>query len=209
MEAKEEIKISVIMPVYLGKYKEAGIDRENKLVRAVSSVLEQSYSVHEIIIIADGCKRTPELIHEYFSDNDPIRLIEIPKQKNFSGIPRNEGINAATGDIICYLDSDDYFGVDHMKKIAEKFDYKNYPWCFFDDMTYYDGRFSARGCKLYHGRCGTSNIAHRTDIKERWNLYNSYGSDDWGFIKKLLHHKFQRIGQAQYCVCHIPKRYDV
>ena len=45
--------ISVIMPSYLGAYKNAAKDRDRKIVRAINSVVRQTYKDWELIIIAD------------------------------------------------------------------------------------------------------------------------------------------------------------
>ena len=56
--------ISIIMPSYLGAYRKSAKDREVKLRRAVKSVIHQEYDDWELIIVADVCERTVEIIKE-------------------------------------------------------------------------------------------------------------------------------------------------
>ena len=82
-------KISIIMPSYLGDYPMAAKDRELKIHRAIYSVLKQEYENWELIIIADGCNKTVDIINKY-KDNRII-LISVTKQRIYSDI-RNIGI---------------------------------------------------------------------------------------------------------------------
>ena len=104
-------KFSIIMPSYLGDYPNSATDKEDKLIRAIESVLQQTYKNWELIIIADGCDKTINLLKKYFKTidkNKDIVLYLVPKQKIWSGV-RNFGIQKATGDYIIYLDIDDYY----------------------------------------------------------------------------------------------------
>lgn len=94
--------VSVVIPVY---------NVEPYLDRCVKSVADQSYSNLEIILVNDGSTdESPELC-DAWSERDPrIRAIH---QKNAGlGMARNAGMAAASGEYICFFDSDDY--VDEM-----------------------------------------------------------------------------------------------
>jgi glycosyltransferase involved in cell wall biosynthesis len=207
------MKVSIICPSSLAKRKYQADNPEDKLIRAVTSVLMQDYDDKEVIIIADGCEETINIIQDHFySGNLPCRLnaISIPKQLPFSGNVRNAGIEVATGDIICYLDADDYLGSDHVTTIVKHFTGQ---WVWFNDLTLVKDQFVERECSLKLGFCGTSNIAHSRDMKARWNAVNTYGKDDWGFIQNLQKEcpDGVKIETPSYIVCHIPfkRGYDV
>ena len=207
------MKISIVMPCHLGEYRNAAKDRERKLIRAINSVMFQdAICKFELLVVADGCRKTIELVKENFPEEHKkglVRLLEIDKQKPFSGVPRNTGIDFAKGEWICYLDADDIFGPEHLSIIDRNTG--KHDWVFFNDMVYSAGQFEERSCFIEPYKCGTSNIAHRKSMQARWDIANTYGRDDWKFIKKLKDEsdRWTKIETAEYIVCHIPKNYDV
>ena len=88
------MNISVIIPTF---------NRKKTLKRAIQSVLMQSYTPYEIIVIDDG---SDDCTKEWLKDNYPN--VKYIYQMN-SGVSsaRNKGIKFARGDWIALLDSDD------------------------------------------------------------------------------------------------------
>lgn len=209
------MRFSIITPSYLGDYRNAGKDRPRKLRRAINSVMLQNTNLEfEQIVVADGCPLTAEIIKSEFKQelsDGILRLIEIPKQKNFSGVPRNTGINAAKGEWICYLDNDDILGGDHLEILNRHVN--GFDWVFFNDLVSDGKQFIERYCYFRPYQCGTSNIAHRRSMRSRWKERNSYGTDDWQFINILKNESknYATIKTPEYVVCHIPLRggYDI
>ena len=181
--------ISVVMPTYLGAYPRSGRNREGKLPRAIQIVLD---------------------MQGYFAGKR-VRMVYIDKQAMFSGIPRNVGIDNATGEWICYLDNDDVLGPNHLEQISQGM-IPEVDWLFFDDWVLKEGGFRERHCEIKAYQCGTSNIAHRRSMRSRWEISNKYGSDDLTFIRKLKNEstRWKRV-QGEYLVCHIPlgNKYDI
>lgn len=208
------IVISVILPSYLGAYNRAATNRNTKLIRAIESVVHQTYTDWELIIVADGCEKTVDIMTTYMLDCEPqyaakMRGFFIQKQRSWAGRPRNTGIEKAKGDIICYLDSDDYLGETHLQFIADSFK-QGIDWIWFDDMQVNGGIFKPSKCSVRHyGQCGTANIAHRRELPVRWPTAAHYSQDDWGFIRSLRTHAGAYAGQGYYHVCHIPNKYDI
>jgi glycosyltransferase involved in cell wall biosynthesis len=208
-------KISVIMPSYLGDYPNAATNRVDKFHRAIYSFLTQSYDNKELIIVSDGCPITIIEASKYMN-HDCIKLYGIDKQPLFSGKVRDYGLQKANGDIICYLDTDDYFGINHLYNIALGF-FDN-DWVFFDyDIVYIihpiNKTIISKAKKdviIQHGSIGTSSIAHKRDFRISWGDCNGYGHD-WNFINNLLmlNLKFKKISNCEYYVCHIPNSTDV
>ena len=87
--------ISIVTPVY---------NSENYIEETIKSVLEQSYTDWEWILVDDGsADRSAEIIEQY--NDSRIRLI---RQKNKgAAAARNRGIEAAKGRYIAFLDADD------------------------------------------------------------------------------------------------------
>lgn len=98
--------ISVVLPVY---------HTERYLDRCVTSVVNQKYSNLEIILVDDGSPdRCPQMCDEWAKKDSRIRVVH--KQNAGLGMARNSGIEAATGEYICFFDSDDYVAPDTIEK---------------------------------------------------------------------------------------------
>lgn len=93
------LKISVIIPIY---------NVEDYLEECIDSVIEQSYKNLEIILINDGSKDNSGMICDAYALNDK-RIKVIHKENGGLSDARNNGVKAATGDYIMFLDSDDYW----------------------------------------------------------------------------------------------------
>lgn len=200
------------MASFLGHYPGAAINREKKFIRAVDSYVAQDYADKELIIVSDGCKLTNELYIKNYLRNPTIKLYFVERNDVFSGIPRDKGVNESTGDIICYLDSDDIIKPNHLSKISEA--YKNNEWVKFAYFDDYEGKNpelpQRRFCSVKAGSIGTSNISHVKEIKSSWFNCNGY-HHDWQFIEAL--HKEcanfeKKIDGAGYIVMHTQGGFD-
>lgn len=103
------VKVSLIMPAY---------NIEAEIKRSIESVLKQTYSNIELIIIDDGSKDlTPNIIDQYAKAYDNI----IPIHRENGGVfsARIEGIHQATGEFIGFVDGDDYIEPDMIKQLLE------------------------------------------------------------------------------------------
>ncbi|WP_370649445.1 glycosyltransferase family 2 protein [uncultured Limosilactobacillus sp.] len=102
-------KISVIVPVY---------NDEKYLKQCVESVLTQSYSNLEVILVDDGSTdNTPAICEDFREQDDRVRVIH--KQNEGVGASRNTGIAMATGDYILFIDHDDWLFQDHIQKLYD------------------------------------------------------------------------------------------
>lgn len=90
--------ISIIIPVY---------NVEQYLTRCLDSVINQTYSNLEIIIVDDGSTDNSGSICDEYSKADS-RIMVIHQANGGLSAARNTGINNASGDMIGFLDSDDY-----------------------------------------------------------------------------------------------------
>lgn len=192
---------SIIMPSYLGIYKGSATNREIKLHRAIYSVLEQTFKEWELIVVSDGCEKTNKIVKE--DEDYRIKLIKIEKQPIWSGNVRETGLKQANGKYICYLDSDDCFGNNHLQLIYEQLN--DYEWVWFNDYRKIKGKWQENSCDIQRkGRCGTSNICHKRELNVSWNK-SGYGLDDYYFCQNLLKYRnFTKINTPEYLVCHVP-----
>lgn len=90
--------ISVIVPVY---------NVELYLVRCVESILRQTYSNLEIILVDDGSSDSSGALCETLAKKDS-RIRVIHKLNGGQGSARNAGLEAARGRYIAFVDSDDW-----------------------------------------------------------------------------------------------------
>lgn len=92
-------KISVIVPVY---------NVERYLRECLDSIIGQTLEDIEIIAINDGSPdNSLEILREYEKKDNRVKVID--KKNEGVGKARNDGINAATGEFIAFMDSDDYY----------------------------------------------------------------------------------------------------
>jgi len=89
--------VSVIMPAY---------NAEKFIAESIESILNQSYSNWELIVINDGSTDQTKSIVSNFLSDDRIQLINHEYNQGLI-ISRNSGIEAANGKYIANLDSDD------------------------------------------------------------------------------------------------------
>ena len=210
------MRFSVIIPSYLGEYPTAAENRNEKIIRAIKSVLAQTFQDFEIIVIADNCPLTVAIIKENYNKHPKITGYKISYDKKglFQGIPRNWGIDYAYGDYVVYLDIDDKFAPNYLECINSQLNGED--WVYFNDQRFKGGEFIENICDINtFGKCGTSNICHKATMTARWNIENKYSKDDWHFIQKLKSESsnYKQIDCCGYMVCHLPKQsgigYDV
>lgn len=100
----KKIFVSVIITVY---------NRKNKIIRALNSVLNQTFKNFEIIIVDDGSTDGVEkILFPFLKKYDFIKYIRHSNRNTPFSL--NTGIKIAEGDYITFLDSDDEYEKDHL-----------------------------------------------------------------------------------------------
>ena len=89
--------VSIVIPVY---------NAEKSIKRCLDSVLHQTYSDIEIIIVDDGSSDSSPIICDSYAERDP-RISVFHRTNVGVSASRNFGIEKSNGDYICFLDSDD------------------------------------------------------------------------------------------------------
>ena len=102
--------ISIIVPAYnVEKYIKACLD----------SIIAQTYSNFEVIVINDGSTDQTEKILNEYESNSKIRIFS---QKNGGlSAARNHGLKLVNGELVCFIDSDDSVKSDYLEKLAAPF----------------------------------------------------------------------------------------
>jgi len=96
--------ISVILPFY---------NSQKHLLASVKSVLEQSYSPIELIVVNDGSTDESGAIVQSLDDK---RIIYIEKTNSGAAASRNEGVKVAKGKYISFIDADDLWDKNKLEK---------------------------------------------------------------------------------------------
>lgn len=105
----EKVKVSIVIPVY---------NSSKYLDKCINSIINQSYSNIEVVLIDDGSKDDSGSICDNYAKKD--NRVHVYHQKN-SGVStaRNNGISKANGDYVTFIDSDDFVHQDYIQKLVD------------------------------------------------------------------------------------------
>jgi GT2 family glycosyltransferase len=176
LNIEDKTLVSVIMPVY---------NREETIKYAVDSVLEQSYRNIELIIIDDGSEDGSKEILEKIKD-PRITILQNNTRKGVSNA-RNQGLKAAKGKYIAYLDSDNLWDSRYIAAMVGAF-------CELPDAeVIYSGQLLFRGQQKYpfavrYGSFNRSLLTNRNYIDinslcHTYDLYKRLGGFDESLIR--------------------------
>ena len=123
--------ISVVLPVY---------NSSQYLKKCVESILNQTHRNIEVIFVDDGSTdNSVEILERYQANDERIKIIK--QKRQFAGVARNNGMKAATGKYLIFLDSDDFYKhnmLENLFRVAEK---KQAEIVIFGNF-YYDNQLS-------------------------------------------------------------------
>lgn len=104
----ENPKISVIVPVY---------NVEKYLRKCVDSILSQTFTDFELLLIDDGSKdHSGEICDEYALQDDRVKVFH--KENGGVSSARNLGIDVAKGEWITFVDADDYIAENLLQSLC-------------------------------------------------------------------------------------------
>jgi glycosyltransferase involved in cell wall biosynthesis len=106
--------LSIIVPVY---------NSEKSLVKCLDSILAQTFKNFECIVVDDGSSDRSPVICDEYADKD-TRIIVIHKKNEGVSTARNDGIRAACGKYIAFVDSDDYIMPEMYSLLTEKIEHE-------------------------------------------------------------------------------------
>jgi len=103
-------RISVITGTY---------NRENMLPRAIESVLNQTWSDFELIVVDNGSiDKSGQIADEFAAKDKRIRVLHLNPNSGPAGA-YNAGLEAACGDYVAYVDDDDWIEPDYLEFLYE------------------------------------------------------------------------------------------
>lgn len=100
-------KVSVIVPVYRV---------EQYLQRCVDSLLKQTYSNIEIILIDDGSPDNCGALCDALAQKD-ARIVVVHQPNQGVSAARNHGLDIMTGEWVCFCDADDWYAEDYIEQM--------------------------------------------------------------------------------------------
>ncbi|MBY4972591.1 glycosyltransferase [Streptococcus suis] len=152
-------KVSIITPVF---------NTESYVGECIDSILKQSLSDFELILIDDSSTDNSLSILKSFSQKDSrIKLIESPYNTGV-GEARNKGIEIATGNYIVFVDSDDYINEQMLEKLYMQALVENADLVLCDTGTYSsDGKKKSVWYKPIYGKAELKDIFHNTQPTAR------------------------------------------
>jgi glycosyltransferase involved in cell wall biosynthesis len=105
--------ITVVIPVH---------NREHLITRAIESVISQTLAADEIIVVDDGSSdRTLEVVNDLTRSLSNLQVISLNENVG-AARARNIGIERAKGDLIAFLDSDDMWYPEKLRKQVKEFE---------------------------------------------------------------------------------------
>lgn len=110
-------KVTIIIPVY---------NSEKYIGKCLDSILAQTYTNYEIIVVNDGSKDKSQEIIDIYKQKYPHKIISIKQQNKGVAITRNESIYRATGKYLMFIDNDDFIDKDYIEtymSVIEEGDY--------------------------------------------------------------------------------------
>lgn len=103
-----ELKVSVIVPIY---------NVEKYIHQCITSIVNQTFTNLEIILVNDGSPDNCGMIAERFAEQDN-RIKVIHKENGGLSDARNAGTQFVTGEYIIFVDSDDWLALDMVEKMV-------------------------------------------------------------------------------------------
>ena len=194
------MKLSVIVPVY---------KVEATLDRCVDSIVRQTFTDLEIILVDDGSPdRCPQMCEIWATKDCRIRTIH--KTNGGLSDARNAGLDVATGDYITFVDSDDYLQTDTYKSVlplTDACDIVEFPiyrfygsekqsLLSFQDNIYSDIAFYWLKQKAYRHTYACNKI-YKTTLFENIRFPKGHVFED-AYTFPLLLQKANRIGTSSY-----------
>lgn len=176
-------KISIIVPVY---------NVAHYITQCVCSILSQTYSSFELILVDDGSKDKSGMICDQIAEEDNrIKVIHTKNQGVSSA--RNEGLKHAVGEYIYFMDADDWLEQEMLEKMVEGIEKSG------SDMAvcgyYVDCRDSATS------RCMDRNmILNREQLMSRMYVPAEINGVVWNklFHRKLIY-KNENVPKNIFC----------
>ena len=170
-----KVHFSVVIPLY---------NKQDSIAATLQSVLAQTYTNYEIIVVDDGSTDESANVAEAMLRECKVYSVEcrgkvIRKANGGVSSARNAGILAAKGEYIAFLDGDDLWHPEYLETLHQLIE--DYP----------DAALYGIGCTTIHGDKIPENVTPSTlrgEVEDVWNNYPGYwtGSSSSSSRARLL-----------------------
>lgn len=181
--------VSVITPTIPSRH-------ELLLNRCIPSVQAQAYPRVEHVIVADG--PDPELTGKITGLSSGsafyhrVLFLQLPQrdpERHWGHHARLAGIEASSGELVCYLDDDDAYRPEHVAKLAALFENTTIGWAYSVMASHSRAGGHA---EIGHtdppsgGQIGTPMIMHRRSTLEYGTWGPASATEDWELVQRWL-----------------------
>lgn len=182
------MKFSIVTPLY---------NKENFIAETIESVLAQTYSDYELIIVNDSSTdRSLEVVNSFVDE----RIIVYTKINGGVSAARNFGIKMAKGDIICFLDADDIWAPNYLAELdntIRMFPSVSFYCCAWNMFNNTPSNVIAR--KTLHG-CQEGQRIQIDYIHESAKAFGSVAITSAVAVKRNLLKKLDYVFDEKYCI---------
>ncbi len=178
----------------------ANFNNAKFIPECINSIKSQTYKNHEIILFDDNSTDNSIQVAETFEN---IQIIKNKEQLGFGSLNQinafSKALEVSTGDIIFFLDSDDYFHKQKIEKIIKLFEEKkdeniifDYPIIINNNKTF----IKKKNLKILNSYWGyihpTSCISTRRDFAKKTlkSISQYHFTDIWMDLRFLIHSKY-------------------
>lgn len=139
-------KVTVIIPLY---------NCERYIEKCLESLLLQSASEYEVLIINDGSTdRSEKLVADFINNNGSKHFRMITKANGGVASARNVGIEFARGDWLTFVDADDWVDRDFLKSMLDSLENTNADFCISGYSKYFEDTGKIKECYApQNGHC--------------------------------------------------------
>lgn len=171
------VKVSFIVPVY---------NAQDYIKECIESILMQTYDSLELILVDDGSKdNSLEICESFLFDK---RVIVVHQENSGPSVARNKGLDLASGELIAFIDSDDFWrardDLAYLMTVAEKLNY-DFSYIEFNRSRYFPSTNSFLDLPLF-----PQSIVDSSDMRKSFPLLVECGRTPNSACTKLIKRDF-------------------
>lgn len=171
--------VSVIMPTF---------NRADFISQSIITVLQQSYQNFELIICDDGSTDNTKAVIESIADG---RIIYLVQDNRGAAAARNNALQHAKGELIAYLDSDNYWHPHYLQAVVKSFSkFPGRSSLYFNYIDYRIDQNNAIHLKMAeylsfdHERLLTKPFIDLNVFSHKRELYDAFGGFDESLVRR-------------------------